>query len=176
MPRWVPDEQLIPAVRTGRCPRRYQDLAPADRAWVVAGLSRSGLTAEKIAGLLGCSLRTVRVWQAEPMTIVCQRYMREVEAFTGELRLIRSEHTRLTSELEAAQRETRRLHERLVRVTSPRTPAGAPLCPKNQHEMTAYNSYTDPTGRVWCRDCHRERQAEHRARKREAECLSASSR
>lgn len=137
-----------------------------DRAWVVAGLSRLGVTAERIAELLGCSRRTVWVVKADPLTAVMVRLMTETEAFTGETRLLRSELTRMTAERDRHALSEARLREHLVRVTSPRDVAGAPLCGKGLHPMTPYNTYSRG-GRVWCRECHRDRQAAHRARKKQ---------
>jgi len=167
VPRWQPDEQLIPAVRTGRCTRTYQHLTPADRCWVVAGLSEQGLTAEKIARLLGCSLRTVRIIKADPMTVVCRTLMVETAAFTSETRLLRSELTAASVALSAAEGETRRLRDRLVRISMRRDEAGVPLCARGLHPMGRYQTY-EHNGRRFCRTCHRDDQAKYRARRKVA--------
>ena len=45
---WRPDHLLVPAVLAGS-PVTMADLAPADRAWAVAGLMRAGHTADRAA-------------------------------------------------------------------------------------------------------------------------------
>jgi hypothetical protein len=130
---------------------------------VVAGLCAQGLTAERIAELLGCSLRTVHVVKADPLTDVCHTYMTETETFIAETRLLRSELLRAGQERDAAVAAASRLRATLARVTAP---CDAPVCGKG-HPLTGYNTWTDRTGRKWCRECHRQRQARHRARKRQ---------
>lgn len=66
--RWEPDLHLLVHAKMGGC--RAVDLTGPDRAWVVAGLTAAGLTADEIADRLHCSLRLVRQIKAEPMTIV----------------------------------------------------------------------------------------------------------
>jgi hypothetical protein len=63
---WCPDENLIAHARLGGI--SIKGLEGPDRAWVVAGLQVSGLTADDTARALGCSLRLVRSIRAEPMT------------------------------------------------------------------------------------------------------------
>lgn len=161
--RWVPDDMLVPAVRSGRCPRKYADLSVPDRAWVIAGLTQAGLTAEHISNLLGCCVRTVRVVQSSPMAQICRAYMRETAAFTGETRLLRSELSAATVALNTAEGEAKRLRDRLVRLTSPKTRDGIPLCARG-HPMSKYNVYTHGSRRL-CRECHKQDQANYRARK-----------
>lgn len=163
---WTPDSQLVAAVRTGRCGRTYQDLSPPDRAWVVAGLTIAGFTAETIAELLGCSLRTVRVVIAEPAHSVCVAFMTEIETFSQEMRLARSELDSLTVERDAAVATAARLRAHLDRVTASRDTKGVPLCAKRLHHMSGYNVYRDPAGRSWCRECSRQRQQDSRAKRR----------
>jgi len=165
--KWSPDEGLITAVRTGRCTQRYATMTPADRSWVVAGLTRAGYTAERMAELMGCSLRTVRVIKAEPMTRMAELLQTEAAAFEAELSLARSEHARLNSELASCTLAQRRMRANLIRVTSPRITEGHPLCARGVHRMTPYNTYENG-GRRWCRECHRIREAGRRARKRAA--------
>lgn len=164
MQDWTPDEHLLASARAGRC-RRYADLSGPDRAWLVAGLSRDGVTAERVAELMGCSLRTVRAVKADPATTIAAAMLTEVGAFADELRLLRTELRAATLDRDAAARDAHRLRQALIRVTSSRNPDGVPACPSG-HPWTPYNTYTEPgTGKRRCRECHRLRQARHRARK-----------
>lgn len=63
--RWQPDENLIDHTRL--CPLPITRLSGPDRAWVVAGLTAQGWTAEETARQLKCSLRLIRQIRAEPM-------------------------------------------------------------------------------------------------------------
>jgi hypothetical protein len=161
--RWRPDEHLIDAVKTGRCSHSYADLSKPDRSWVVAGLTRAGFTAEAIDGLLRCSLRTVRVIQADPMFQVCLRYMIETENSEAEIRLHQSEEARLRFEVAELSGENDRLRNRLTRLTE----KVDNLCGKGLHAMTPYNTYLEPPSlRKRCRECHRITVAESRARRK----------
>ena len=160
MQKWEPDEQLVDAIRTGRCSQSYSDLTRPDRAWVVAGLTDAGLTSEHIAELLGCSLRTVHVVKTDPLTAVCLTYMAETAAFHREVRLLRSELTRMTCDRDTAALSASRLRTTLARITAERSQT----CSKGLHDMDKYNTYTDPHGRRWCRECGRLRQAQRRRR------------
>lgn len=67
---WQPDENLLHHARSGACDIR--SLTGPDRAWVVAALQVSGMTADESAGLLHCSLRLVRQVRAEPMCVMAR--------------------------------------------------------------------------------------------------------
>ena len=160
--RWEPDDQLVPAVLAHR-PQAMTDLSLPDRCWVVAGLTLAGLTAEDIAARLSCSLRLVRALRAEDMTRVCQRMQQESSTFADELRLSRSEHRAAIAVADAAALEVRHLRSQLVRLTTPPTQS----CSRGHDMSGPYAAYTHaPTGRRFCRECHRERQATYRARRR----------
>lgn len=133
-----------------------------DRGWVVAGLSSEGFTAERIAELLGCSLRTVWVVLSEPVTAVCAAFQMESQAWENELRLLRSELVAIAATLSRCDTSNRRLRDTMARLTSPK-----PLCGRGLHEMSGYNVWEDRrTGRRHCRACRLQRQAEYRARKK----------
>jgi hypothetical protein len=171
--RWRPDEQMVAAMLTGRCTSTYSQLSVPDRCWAVAGLEAAGLTAEEIAPRLGCCVRTVRVIQAQPMTEVCKLLAAESEHFADELRLVRSELTGALSQVSGLEGETARLRRALARYTAA-PDAQWPLCSKGLHPMTPYNTYTATNAagrrRSWCRECHRDRQRAHVARKRQRVC------
>lgn len=164
--RWLPDEQLIPAVKTGRCPRHYSDMSVPDRAWVISGLCKAGMTAEHIAELLGCSLRTVWVVRGDPITAVMATYQQQMEAYRQETRLLRSELARMTAERDAAVTSAARLRTNLVRVTAPKGADGVAMCSKGLHPMTPYNTYVHER-RQFCRECRRINSANHRQRWRD---------
>lgn len=105
-PRWEPDLNLLVHARMGVC--RAVDLDGPDRAWVVAGLSALGLTADEIADRLKCSLRLVRQIKAEPMTIVAT-YALGVQDKLDRARLL------ITRQREEHQRELRRAAAQLAR-------------------------------------------------------------
>ena len=157
---WEPDEQLVPAALARKL--AMSDLSVPDRCWVVAGLTLHGLTAEDTAERLGCSLRLVRTIRADPLTRVCVWAQREASAFADELRLSRSEHRIASLSLTAATDEVGRLRGQIARLIGTRPEV---TCYRG-HDMTdRYNRY-ERRGRVWCRECHRERQAAYRARRR----------
>jgi hypothetical protein len=162
--RWRPDDQLIPAILAGS-PTVMRNLAPADRAWVIAGLRRAGLTAEAISDRLSCSLRQVRAIAAEPLTAVCRLLQEESETFAAELRMTREELRARGGELRAAESAANRYKLQLFRLLDatlteppPTFPCG---CPR-----TRYNTYIAPkTGKVGCREHRRLAVARHRERR-----------
>lgn len=68
--RWTPDENIIDHVRLSPIP--IATLNGPDRAWVVAGLTAAGWTAEDTARQLKCSLRLIRQIRADPMFAVAR--------------------------------------------------------------------------------------------------------
>lgn len=167
--RWVPDEQLVPAILAGS-PLRMRDLTPPDRAWVVESMRLAGLTAEQIADHLDCSLRQVRAIRAEPMAKVCMLYLVEREAFANQHRMAETDARRLRAELADAEAAASRYKNQLdilldAHITGE---AGATFscgCPK-----TRYNTYvwTDSAGRTKtaCRTHRTKAVARHRERQR----------
>lgn len=155
--RWEPDDQLIASYLAG--PRPELDLSPADRSWVVAGLTLAGHTAEDIAERIGRSLRLVRTVRSDPMTLVCMFYQLESATFENEQRLANSQSESLARELSSAQQELARVRNQLNRLIG-RTTFGC------GHPLDKYNTYswTDRRGRKKqsCRTCHRKRAAERR--------------
>lgn len=109
--RWQPDENLVDYVRLTPLP--ITRLTGPDRAWVVAGLTARGWTAEDTARQLKCSLRLIRQIRAEPMYAVA-RYalsLRE-QLLTADVRL--ADQTR------QANRTVNGLQAELRRVTNQR--------------------------------------------------------
>lgn len=81
MSGWAPDDHLVPAALLGNV--AVKKLDPFDRAWVIAGLFREGLTADAIAEKCACSLRLVFQIKAEPITVAfsyVQEQMAKAEA------------------------------------------------------------------------------------------------
>ena len=161
--RWEPDDQLIPAYLTSARPELK--LNSADRAWVVAGLTLAGKTAEDIAERLGCSLRLIRTIRSDPMTQVCVFYQREIEVFSSELRMATSERRLAALELEETKRELARVEGQLSNLIANRRPIdGSGTFPKCGHRMDRYNTYEHRSKR-FCRTCHREREKNRRVGK-----------
>ena len=164
-PRWAPDDQLVPAILAGSC-RKISSLGDSDRSWAVAGLVRAGLTAEDIADRMGCSLRMIRTIRAQDMTQVCLYLQKESAAFADECSAAGSEIRGLRAELSRVRDDHRRVRERLDRVLDAHL-AGVPLCRRCQTPMQGYNLY-EHNGKRFCRECHRLRQSEYRARTRKS--------
>lgn len=161
--RWQPDLQLIDAALVGS--QRMRQLPDPDRAWVVAGLKTKGLTAERIADLLHCSLRQVRAIAAEPMTAVCLLYQHEADTFADEMRMSAAEVARLNAALIEAVNTTMRVKAAMAKLIELPTTTDETFrcgCPRSR-----YNSYVDPkTGATSCREHRRLAVVRHRERRR----------
>jgi hypothetical protein len=156
IPRWTPDEQLIPAFLAGRKPTMA--LSPADRAWVVAGMTLAGKKAEDIADQVGCSLRLVRKIWADPMAQLCAFYQLQTTTFTDEIRLARSELAVMVRNAMEIQAELDRTKTHLANLIGPkRFRCG--------HATDRYNVY-ECNGKRYCRTCHRQHSANSAARKK----------
>lgn len=156
--------QMIPAVLAGGG-RTMGQLSSSDRCWVVAGLTLAGLTAGEIADRLHCSLRLVRSIRAEDMTALCSYVQSESRNFADELRLATSQATGARKELAAVQQELERTRRKLDNMIDAHI-VGAKICPKCSTPMDRYNAYEN-SGKVFCRACHRDRQAQYRLRSKE---------
>lgn len=158
---WTPDDNLIDAARAGKL--SAHTLTPHDRCWVVAGLTAAGVTAERTAELLGCSLRLVRSIRAEPMTLVATYvagWRREVEALKVSARVdaraarLEVEDHRLTAERYRAQRDD------LLDAIETQGRVETFRC---GHPRVRYNIY-EYRGERRCRECRARHQADHRNR------------
>lgn len=168
IPRWSPDELLVPAILAGSR-TTMADLGAADRAWAVLTLRDAGHTAKFIAEMMGCSVRTVYDVLADEVGQVMRRYMDTAEHFDQEHRMAASEVARLDRTLTETAMERDRYRDQLRRVldqlmggdsyTGPRFRCG---CPR-----TRYNTYTAPkTGKSGCRYHRTMAQARYRERQR----------
>lgn len=138
----------------------------ADRCWVVAGLTLSGLTAEEIADRMACSLRLVRSIRAEDMTQLCVYVMTETSNFTDENRLLRGELTAVRRELDESNAEGQRTRAQLSRLIDAQI-TGVKMCGKCGEPMDRYNAYIhEASGKEFCRNCHRVRQQKYRDKKK----------
>lgn len=163
--RWKPDEGLIERALVPTPGLRMRELDDPDRSWVVAGLRRRGLTAERIADLLDCSLRQVRAVAAEPATILAALYMVERETFADTERMNSSEITRLDALAKDNAAQAERYKGQLDRLVQ------LHVMPPEEFRCgcakTRYNTYVDPkTGKTSCREHRRLAVARHRERKR----------
>jgi hypothetical protein len=164
-PRWRPDDQLIPAILAGSA-TVLTDLAPPDRAWVVAGMRRAGLTNEQIRLRLDCSIRKVKEIAADPMYAVCRLLQDESSHFADELRMVRDEHRLRGIALANAEQSAQRYKEQLLRVLDLSLKPDGDLetfrcgCPR-----TRYNTYIAPkTGKAGCRTHRKAATYRHRER------------
>lgn len=154
--------------------RKMTELSDADRAWLVAGLTLAGVTAQDIADRLGCSLRLVRSIRAEDITqmaVVAQRMTGELEvALSAE----RSEHSVTRRDLREKNREAERLllqNDQLV--TKLQKIRDRDVTFGCGHPMVDYNTYKS-NGRRYCKACRRRREADRRARRRAPTCAMVS--
>ncbi len=169
VPRWHPDEHLVPAILAGNRFVTWDGLCPADRAWCAVVLKDRGYTAEYTAEALGCSVRTVRSAISDATGQVMRRYLDLSETFDRDRRMTTGEVSRLATSLSDAERdrdryqdERNRLIDKLMATddwTGPRFRCG---CPKSK-----YNTYIAPkTGKAGCR--HHRALAQARYRQRQA--------
>lgn len=140
--------------------RKMTDMCVQDRAWLVAGLTAAGMTAQDIADRTGCSLRLIRAIRAEDITqafVVAQRETREV---SDELRLERIELAASRHDASQSKAEAARLRTQLDQVVDARR-AGTLERFRCGHAKTAYNVYQHG-GRKFCRECGRLRKQARR--------------
>lgn len=169
--QWLPDAQLLPALLAGSTSVTYAQMTRGDRAWAIAGLRRAGVTAEAIAEQLLCSLRQVRAVAAEPAAIMARFYMDEADTFEDTLRMYQGDVARLDRERAEAEATAARYQAQLRNMLDSALigDLGATF-PKCGHPKTWGNTYKAPkTGKLSCRMCHADAQAEYWARKKAAE-------
>lgn len=165
IPRWQPDELLVPALLAGST-TTMDDLTLADQAWVVLQLKDAGYTAEFTAERLGCSVRVVRGRISDDLGQVMRRYIDTAEHFDREHQMAHGEVQRLARALAEAERDRDRyLGERNRLIDRAVSGEGGPVfscgCPQ-----TRYNTYTAPkTGKRGCRHHRTLAQARYRARR-----------
>lgn len=95
---------------------------------------------------------------------VCEMYVREVEAFAMQDRLMRSENTRLAASLSAAEDTAARARRSLDKLIATRSRSTFIKC---GHPKDYGNTWTSPTtGKQSCRRCHRDREARRRRARR----------
>lgn len=163
-PRWSPDHLLVDAILAGST-RTMADLVKGDREWAVAGLHRAGLSVTEMEDRLKCSRRAVMSLMVEPMTLLSALHMDEIDHFTEELRLVRSELTVALGAAAEANAELARVREQRDRmIDAAMVGERVRMCAKGRHVLDRYNVYTNPnTGKSQCIACRREGMAEARA-------------
>lgn len=171
--RWEPDDQMVAAALSSpKSFRKMTDLSAADRAWLVAGLTVAGVTAQDIADRTGCSLRLIRAIRAEEITQMAVLLHTETRALGDELRVEHIEHVATQHQLMESRSEADRLRgqvDHLVKALAKFEPVR--VCPK-KHPMVGYNVYRHG-GREYCRECNRLRAIDKR-RKRSRESPTES--
>lgn len=155
-PEWQPDLQMIPAVRAS--PRAWTGmlkLGETDRAWLVAGLSVAGMTAERIAERLDCSVRLVKAIRAWPLTEMAAAAWTMSAVLDGELHAERAEHAHTRQKLAEASRSLERLRMQMDQLLAAhltgRIESFRCGCPK-----VPYNTYRHG-GKAYCRKCRTDR-------------------
>lgn len=168
IPKWQPDELLVPAILAGNRFITWDAMSAADRAWVALQLKDAGRTAEYTAEALSCSVRTVRAAISDDLGQVMRRYMDTAEHFDREHQMAHGEVQRLARTLAEAERDRDRyLGERNRMIDRAVSGEGGPVfscgCPQ-----TRYNTYVSPkTGKRGCR--HHRTLAQRRYRERQAQ-------
>lgn len=140
--------------------RKMTEMCDQDRAWLVAGLTAAGMTAQDIAARTGCSLRLIRAIRAEDMTQAFVVAQRETRAIDDELRLERIEHVATRHESDQHRTEAARLRMQLDQLIDAHM-AGTLTLFRCGHPHVKYNVYQHG-GKQYCRACRRDRQAERR--------------
>lgn len=181
--RWEPDRNAVAAVLA--VPKSFvpmTDMNDMDRAWLVAGLTLAGLTAEDIAERTSCSRRLVMTIRAHPATMVAAAAREENVELERDLCAERSQHANTRRELADAERERDRIRQQFDDLLDAMITEGrVRLCAKQLHPMVKYNTYrytdrsgTTPRVREICRQCSQERVNRCRA-KQKAEAADQAS-
>jgi hypothetical protein len=153
---------MIAAVlSTPKALRKMTQLSEMDRAWLVAGLTLAGVTAQDIADRMRCSLRLVRAIRAEELTQFAVVAQAQNRTLGDDLRSERCEHAVTRRDLSEAQAELERLRAQFDQVLDAHLAGQLKTFPRCGHPMVPYNTY-EHGGKRWCRTCGRERKAEAR--------------
>lgn len=140
------------------------NLGDNDRAWVVAGLTVAGLTAEDIRDRLKCSLRLVRAIVALPLTRACLYAQTETENWIGENRLLQGGLRRRDTQIASLASELDRTREKLNRMIDAHV-TGTASCGRCGTPWDKGNTYFEGTKRR-CRNCNRLKQQAFRDRRK----------
>ncbi|WP_232491055.1 hypothetical protein [Mycobacterium dioxanotrophicus] len=167
--RWQPDEHMVAAVlSTPKASRKMTELSDADRAWIVAGLTLAGVTAQDIADRMSCSLRLVRSIRAEDITQMAVVAQTETRALGDDLRTERSDHALTRRELRESRTEAERLRAQVDQLLDVlRVGERIETFRTCGHPKVKWNLYRHQ-GRDYCRECNRERASQYRARRKTA--------
>lgn len=142
--------------------RAMTELSDPDRAWLVAGLTLAGMTAEEIAERTKCSRRLVMSIRAEDMTQVCKVAQQQTGEIGEELSTERCQHSLTRRELSESRAEAERLRVQLDQIIDAYMAGTLDVFRKCGHPRVRYNTY-EHGGRQWCRECARDRKAKRRA-------------
>ncbi|MEU9805442.1 hypothetical protein [Mycobacterium sp. NPDC050853] len=163
--RWEPDDQMVAAALSSpKSFRKMTDLSAADRAWLVAGLTVAGITAQDIADRTGCSLRLIRAIRAEEITQMAVLLHTETRALGDELRAEHLDHVATRRQMTDAQADNERLRMQLDQLIDAHMAGTLSLFPRCGHPRVKYNVY-EHGGRSFCRECGRLRKQEQRKSK-----------
>ena len=164
--RWVPDDQLVPAILAGQH-IRTADLTDADRAWAVAGLQLAGLTVEEVADLLKCSKRLIITVRTTPLFAVCLYAQTETANWCNELSLASSGFKHVATERDSLAVELERTRGKLARLLDGHI-VGTPTCSRCGTPWDRGNTYFHG-GKRRCRNCNRAKAKAYRERCKQQE-------
>lgn len=148
--------------------RAMTELSDPDRAWLVAGLTLAGMTAEEIAERTKCSRRLVMSIRAEDMTQVCKIAQQQTGEISEELSSERCQHSLTRRELSESHADAERLRAQLDQIIDALKAGVLKAFPKCGHPKVKWNMYVHE-GREFCRECNRERASRYRARRKDAD-------
>lgn len=140
--------------------RKMTELSDPDRAWLVAGLTLAGMTAEDIAERTSCSRRLVMSIRAEDMTQVCKVAQKQTGEIGDELRAERCQHAVTRRELSEARASIERLQVQVDQLIDAMQ-AGELHTFNCGHPMVPFNMYRNG-GKTYCRKCRTDRQMKRR--------------
>lgn len=168
-PRWQPDMQLVPAILlTPRWPRHLTDYDEPDRCWIIAGVDLAGWSANEIKDRIGGSIRLIRDLRSLPFTELCKLMQTEITRLETDLRVEQISHAATQNALAGEIRAAGRLKTQLDQVLDLRVVGEqVELCSRGKHPMVKYNQYIHG-GKVRCRACRQEWDAENRKPKAQA--------
>lgn len=160
-PRWEPDTQMVAAVVSmPKVSRSMTELSDFDRAWLVAGLTLAGMTADEIAERTRCSRRLVMSIRAEDVTQAFKVAQVEAHELGNELRAERCQHAVTRRELSEACASIERLQVQVDQLVDAMQ-AGELHIFNCGHPMVPFNMYRNG-GKTYCRKCRTDRQTKRR--------------
>ncbi len=136
-----------------------------DRAWLVAGLTHAGWTANEIAHRTNCSVRLVKDIRSWDMTQMARFALEQITVADARYHAERSAHSQTRRELVLSRQEIQRVREQMDRLVK-KVCAGEPIAKCYRGHPIIEGSTYRSRNRDYCRECNRENTVAYRARKR----------